>query len=288
MALRNITLTYGELVSLPLKKMGAIEEGITFKNLCVGQPGKPAHAPSPRKQPYVCIHCGPLAYDAPLVKGVEEGDGFRLVAVEDVAETKAEFAGEHKGVISLVTHPAGPFYANTAPGESVSYLIPGSAVIENQYATLAAFITEHPDVVFVGLHTPQSVTSLYQVTVRGGVLVLEQRKRSQELRELPSVGGEPMTKLGAFLDMILEETTTDYDAETYEDKYAAAIAALVEASEVVEADAAAVPDKPAPKAKGMSDAQMAEKLAALSTTPPKARATKSVAKRSTTKGGKAA
>lgn len=283
-ALRNITLTYGELVSLPLKKMGAIEEGTTFKNLCVGQPGKPAHAPSPRKQPYTCVHCGTLPCDAALVKGVEEGNGYRLVDVDDVAEAKAEFAGEHKGVISLVTHPAGPFYASTAPGESVSYLIPGSVAIENQYATLASHIAEHPELVFVGLHTPQSKTSLYQVTVRDGVLVLEQRARSQELRERPSVGGEPMTKLGAFLDMILEESTTDYDPEAYEDKYAAAVAALVAASEVVEGDTA-VADMPAPKVAGMSDAQMAEKLAALSTAPV---VKQSATKRKTTKRGKAA
>lgn len=274
MALRNCTVKFGELVSLPLKKMGAIEETTTFVNLCVGQPDHPKHPPSPRKMPSVCAVCGPVTDPSVLIKGIDNKDGtYTTITQDEVAEVKTEFASEHKGEISLVAHPAGPFYASTAPGESVSYLIPGSAAIENQYKTMVAFIEAHPELVFVGLHTPQSVTSLYQVTVRAGVLVMEQRKRTQELREVPSVGGEPMVKLGMFLDMTLEDSLSDYDPEAYEDKYAAAIAALAEDTSRLVEGVVGTDAKPAAKAagKGLSDAQMAEKLAALSTGSAKAK-----------------
>jgi len=263
MAARNITLQFGDLVSLPLKKESAIDKPQEFVNLCTGQPDKPAHDPSPRRQPYVCEQCGPIVDNERLVKGLKAGSSYVIMTQDEVAEAKETYASEYKGVLKLVAHPAAEFLAQTAPGESVSFLYPATDAIANQYQTLVAFITAHPELVFVGLNTPMSATSLFQVTVRDGVLIMAQRVRSQALKALPAVAGEPMEKLQMFLEMTLEDSLTEYDPTAYEDRYAQAIEALAAETDRTIAEIEGAP-KTAPVAQGVSDADMLTKLAALS------------------------
>lgn len=281
MAARNLMLKYGDLVAVPCKKEGAVQADVSFVNLCVGGVGdNPAHDPSPRKAPYTCTECGVLPPgDQGIVKGkAVDGGGFAILTAEEVAEAKSDYASEYKGEISLVAHPAADFFAATAPSDSVSYLTPASDGVAGQYATMAAFIESHPELAFVGLNTPESVTALFHVTSRKGTLVMEKRVRSQSLKPAPRFDAEPMGKLVMFLDMTLEDSLTPYDADAYEDHYQMAIEQLAEdtaryvADPTTKVGAVSTPV-------GKSDADLLAKLDALSAPKP----AKKAAKKTTTK-----
>jgi non-homologous end joining protein Ku len=277
MAARNITLKYGDLVAVACKKEGAVQPDVSFVNLCVGGVGdNPAHDPSPRKAPYTCAECGVLPPgDQGIVKGKAiDGGGFAILSNEEVAKAKADYAKDYKGEISLVAHPAAEFFAATAPGDSVSYLTPATDTVAGQYATMAAFIESHPELAFVGLNTPGSVTALFHVTSRKGTLVMEKRVRSQSLKPMPSFDAEPMAKLVMFLDMTLEDSLVPYDPDAYEDRYQLAVDKLAAETARFVAD----PTKgPVATPVGNSDADLLAKLDALSA--PAKPAKKAAAKR---------
>jgi non-homologous end joining protein Ku len=229
---RNIQVSFG-LLSFAGKADKATITRESMSNLCPGQPGKESHDPSPLKQPKVCEKCGPITDHEVLLKGIKRGSTYALVTQDDVAEAKEEYVKEYLEQISLVAHPAGDFLAQTAPGESVNYITPADAAGANIYQSLAKLIAAHPELAFVGLHTPRSSTSLFQFTVRDGILVMEQRTRSQSLKPAPSVGGEVNEKLYGLLDATLEISTEPYDPEAYEDKYAAAVERMASEADVV-------------------------------------------------------
>lgn len=266
MAARNITLKFGELVSMPLKKASALQPKQEFINLCTGKDGE-EHPPSPRRQPYHCESCGPITSEMTIVKGIKQGSDYIIVTQDEVTEAKETYSAEYKGVISLVAHPAADFLASTAPGKSVNHLIPASEAVAGQYKTLVAFIEEHPELVFVGLHTPVSVTNLYRVSVREGALVMEERVRSQEMKATPVVEGAVMDKLQMFLEMTLEDSLSPYSPDAYEDKYRMAMDNL--AADSARLVAGAEGTAKATSAVGSSDADLMSKLAALNVEAPK-------------------
>lgn len=255
---RNIEVQFG-LLSFPGKADKAKETKESMSNMCKGQPDKPEHDPLPIKQPYTCTSCGPVTdYDS-LVKGIKRGSTYAIVEQGDVADAKDTYTKEYKDVINLVPVPSADFLAATGPGDTADYLIPATAAGANHYQLLARLIAAHPELSFVGLHTPRSATSLYQVTVREGVLIMEKRTRSQDLKEAPSVGGEVNEALFAALDGMLESLVTEFDPDAYEDKYQMALDQMADAAEVVSVDS-----KKPEKATGVvTDAELMEKLRAL-------------------------
>lgn len=235
MAARNITLQFG-LVTIPAKSEKATVSKPDLPNLCVGQPGKDAHEALPVKAPRTCTACGPITDHDALKKGIKSGSSFTLVDREDVAEAKETYSKEYKGVLNLVPHPAAEFLAATAPGKSVNYLTPADGNAAGHYQLLVRLIESHPELAFVGLHTPVSATGLYMLTVRDGVLAMEDRTRSQALKPAPSVGGEVNDALYQMLEGALQAFVAPYDAEAYEDGYAQALAKMAEEGEQVTLD----------------------------------------------------
>lgn len=232
MAARNVQLQFG-LISIPARTEVATEKAPSFSNLCTGQPGKDKHEPAPLKQPRTCDECGPVVdYDA-IVKGQKNGKTYTIVDPAEIEAAKEKYAGEYKGVINLVPHPASDFLANTAPGDSVHYLTPADKAGEGHYQLLVKLIESHPELAFASLYTPVSATSLYRVTARDGVLVLEKRTRGEAMKPVPSVGGEVNEGLYAMLESTLEQFVTPYDPTAYEDKYGAAVKELLEAGDQV-------------------------------------------------------
>lgn len=232
MASRNIRLDYG-LMSLAAKIEGAVEKPPSFSNMCLGQPEHDDHDPEPVKQPKTCPHCGPITDPTRLVKGLKEGSSFKVITQEEVADTKEKFSGEYKKAINLLPHPAHEFLTRTAPGDSLYYVTPADKTGENVYQLLVKLLTEHPDVVLAGLHTPVSATSLYMLGVRDGVLTLEQRARTQALKPAPSVGGSVDDRLYEMLDKTTEALMTPYNPDDYEDGYATAIKEIAATREAV-------------------------------------------------------
>lgn len=258
---RNIQITFG-LLSFAGKADKATITKESLPNLCPGQPGKEPHDPMPVKQPKVCETCGPIVDYEVLVKGIKQGSGYAIVTQDDVAEAKDGYVTQYLGQLNLVAHPAGDFLAQTAPGESVNYITPADAAGANIYQSLMALIQAHPELAFVSLHTPKSATNLFQVTVRNGVLVMEQRTRSQSLKPAPSVGGELNDKLYGLLEATLDISTEPYVADDYEDKYAAALEAMAQEATVVSIGTAEAPAATGVLAEGDLIAKL-EKLHAL-------------------------
>jgi non-homologous end joining protein Ku len=227
-----LTLTFG-LVSVPVKKQKATEAKTSNVNMCPGLPGHDPHDPIPVTAPKTCQHCGPVGYEdyASLVKGVKNGNSYDVVTQEDVAEVKDKFTKDYKGVINLIPHPAHEFLEQTGQGEQINYLTPDKGG-EAHYALMAKLIESHPELAFVALHTPTSATSLFVVRAHNGVLVMEQRTRTQDLKPAPVVAGEVNEQLYAMLESFLPTQVTAYDPSAYEDKYATALKALAAASSV--------------------------------------------------------
>lgn len=233
MAGRNLALQLG-LLSVACKSETATEKARTdMVNLCVGQPDHSEHPASPLKAPKTCTSCGEITDYAALVKGVKQGDTYAVVTQEDVAEAKETYTKAYKGTLSLVPHPAQQFLAETGPGDTLHYLTPKDSTSEGHYQLLVKLVESHPEYVFASLYTPVSATALYMLRVREGVLLMEKRTRTQNMKPAPSVGGEVNEALFAQLDSMLEMFVTEYDAEAYEDRYESALALMVEDAEHV-------------------------------------------------------
>ena len=258
MAGRNATVVFG-LLSIPVKLETAVEGKTSNLNLCVGQPNHAQHDPTPIKAPKVCESCGEITDYSALVKGVKQGSSYAIVSQEDLAEKKAEYANQYKGVFNLVPHPATDVLGATAPGKMVKFIVPANAAAEGHYQLLRQLVESHPELAFTALHTPSSATGLYVMSVRDGVLVAEERVRTQSLKATPSVGGEVNEQLFAMLDSTLEASVTPYDPDAYEDKYSAAVQALAEQAETISLKGES---EQAP-AGILTDADLMEKLRAL-------------------------
>lgn len=228
-----VTVKLG-LVSVACKSEGAIDKPEAPKNLCVGQPGKEAHAPSPQMAPATCGTCGPITDTSAIVKGFKQGDGtFAIVTQEDVAEAKETYTHEYKKKLDLVPHPAQQFYAATAPADGLNFLTPADAGSADHYQLLVKLVESHPEFAFASLHTPRSATSLFMLRTWGGVLLMEKRTRTQNLKPAPSVGGTINEALYAQLDGMLPMFVADYDPAAYEDKYVSALADMIATAEQV-------------------------------------------------------
>ena len=223
MALRNINISVG-LVNFAGKLDVAREKGPEMRNLCVGQPGKAAHDPSLLKQPSTCDSCGEVTDRTALVKGVKQGNTYAIVKQDDVKEAKADTAALYKGKIDLLGCPASDFMAKTAAGKALYYVLPTPGT-EDNYQMIRQLVEKHPEVAFNGFYTPVSAAGLYVLSVREGILCLEERTNEQALKPIPTVGGTvgPMYDL---LEAVLDKMATPYDPDTYEDKYALKLADL--------------------------------------------------------------
>lgn len=257
MAARKIKITFG-LLTIEARRESATQSAATMSNLCQGQPGKAAHDPLPVKAPRRCDGCGEITDPSALVKGVKSGSTYTIVDSEELATAKEEYAGQHKGEIKLVPHPASDFLTATAPGDKLDFITPEDAGGADRYQLMVRLVASHPELAFAGLFTPMSKTDLWMLQVRDGVLVMQNRVREQAIKAAPSVGGEVNEALYAMLDGSLDQFVVPYDPEAYEDRYAVAVAAMVAKGEQVSVDRAEVATSVQ-----MSDDELMAKLAKL-------------------------
>jgi non-homologous end joining protein Ku len=263
MAGLKVTVQLG-LVSIACKSESAIDKPEDPKNLCVGQPGKTEHPPSPSMAPATCGVCGPITDRGALVKGFKQGDGtYAIVSQEDVAEAKESYAKEYKGRLNLVPHPAQQFLAETGPGDTLNFLTPADAGSADHYQLIVKLVEEHPHLVFASLHTPRSATSQYMLRVKDGVLMMEKRTRTQNLKPAPSVGGTVNEALYAQLVGMLPMFVADYDPAAYEDKYLSALSDMIASAEQVSTMGAEPTAAPVVR---VSDDELIAKLQALAGT----------------------
>jgi non-homologous end joining protein Ku len=240
---RKALLTLG-LTTFNVKITSAKDKPVEMKNLCKGQPGEPAHAATPITAPKTCVKCGPITEYDSLVKGVPSADGGYIEQSQDeVAEARADTAEQYKGALNFQPHPTVQVMSETSPGDSLSYLSPADAGGHDAYATILKFVTEHPEVTLMTLHTPLSAVSQYILTVRNGVLALEQRTHGARLRDVePVTGGVVNPKLYKMLAATVDVLMTDYDADEYEDGFQKHLRTLAETTATVTDITTAIPD----------------------------------------------
>lgn len=256
----NITLNYS-LMSVACKYEKATVTEEAMKNLCLGQPGKPAHDATPLTQPKTCATCGPVVDFTVIKKGVKQGSTYAILEQTEVAEVKQQNVDAYKGKIDIVQVPSTDFLANTGVGKSINYVTP-AAGSEGHYALLAKLIEEHPERAFVGLFTPRSRVGLYRLTTHKGVIVMEERTREQNMKPVPEVDDEVNQPMFDLLEATMDKLDTPYDPDAFEDKYAVAVAELA----IQAQDSVALGTTPKTTTKATvpaSDADLMAKLKAL-------------------------
>lgn len=270
MAARKLMIQLGLMaMNVTLSKTTAAESG--FKTVCVGHDPANPHKPTPIKQTRACPDCSNDDY-ATFKKARIEGSSYTLLDVEEVKQAKEEAVAGTKGVLSLTPHNIGEIKANTMPEGSTYYLTPVDANSAKVYALLVDTLSEHPEVGLLGLWTPISRTSLYEVYLQDDTLMMGQRARSERLNIVPVPKATPDPMLKAQMAMLLPMMIQPYDAATYVDTYREKVDALMATKTAVEGVAATSTATSAPTATVDLQAQLDAMLAAATPSPAPAKA----------------
>lgn len=257
------------LVTASCSINGAVEKAAGNTTVCCGSGLDPAsgnarsHDPVPLAQVRRCTTCGDVAY-ADIRKARQVGDGLVLLDEAEIAEAKGD-ADAYKTRVALTPHPAATVYARTAPGEKAYYITPDPGH-EVPYALLRDMIRNHPEFAFVGQWTPRSNASQFRLIVRDDCLMMTELVREQSVKAAPVVTAEAPEAMLAMAEQILAlpGVVTDYDPETYADRYEDNIQALLATKEVVASGGTpAAPAKPSlPAGQAAAMAQLEAMLAA--------------------------
>lgn len=221
----NIQVNFG-LLSIPGKYEKATETAVEMKNLCLGQSGHGVHDAKPLIAPKQCPECGPITDFTTIAKGIKQGSAYAIVTQEDVKEAVIQNAEQYKHKIDIVPHPADEFLTFNAPSGSLYYITPTPGA-EGHYALLLKLVTDHGgEFVFAGLHTIRTAANLWMLVVRNGVLCMQQMTRGQALKPAPQVDDDVNQPLYDLLEATLPTMAVEFNPDTYEDKYALAVAQL--------------------------------------------------------------
>lgn len=234
------------------------------KQVCTGygldDAGKPrSHDVTPIAQPKTCSTCGEVPHYA-VQKGRPVDGGWVVFSDEDTVAIAADAVPYQKSV-NLTPHPFGAVDELTAVGDKLYHLVPDAGQ-EGTYALLATFIASHPETAFMGEYAPRSAIGQYRVLVRDGVIMLQQRIRTEKVRsapvfDKPEVPAQNLAMADMFLSM--DGVVTEYDPETYRDKAAEKVAAIVATKDVL----AGVATTDAPAAVATTGGTVADNMAAL-------------------------
>ena len=222
-------------LTIPAKLDVATIPQESFKSLCVGQQGKPAHDPVAITAPKTCAKCGTIADYASLKKGRPAGDGFVVLEQTEVADARSHDA-LHKGKVQLTPVEAEDFFGNTAQGEKL-YVVHVEPAAADQYAMLVAAVESHPELAWISQYAPRTRAGLFVARVREGVLLLEERVRHENLKALPAAQGTADPTTLGLLEKALPSLVGKFDPANYADKFAEQINALVASKQATAAGA---------------------------------------------------
>lgn len=260
MAARKLMIQFGLIaMSVTLSKTTAAES--SFKTVCVGDDPASPHEPTPIKQTRACPACQNQDYGS-FKKATVSGSTYTLLDVEEVRQAKEEAVAGTKGVLSLTAHNIGEIKANTSPEGATYYLTPADPNSVKVYALIVDTLKETPEVGLLGLWTPISRTSLYEIYLQDDTLMMGQRARSERLNIVPVPASAPDPMLKAQMAMLLPMMIQPYDPATYADTYRAKIDELLATKTSVEGAAVTTATASAPTATVDLQAQLDAMLAA--------------------------
>lgn len=266
---KGLTLSLG-LVSETVRLTGAIDNSTKqdLKSICVGAE-KQEHPATAIKSQYVCETCGPIINRDTLLKGRPSGDGWAVVAPEEVKQLRDATGAEFKKTVALTAHPADQVLTSTVATGSLYYLEPDSS--GDRFAIIRDLIADNPQYAFVAQYTVSSRVAMYVAHVKGDAIMLEQRQAMTNVKQPPQIEAEANQAMLQMAEQLLGQMVNDFDPISYADTYTSQLAEMLSNADVVEGAPTAEGDTKTHK-KSSDDDLMAALAAELAQAKPKKKA----------------
>lgn len=191
--------------------------------LCAG--GDEEHPPSRIRRTEACPVCENSDVGR-YVKGRPEGDSFLVLSDDEVGEIE-QIKGQYKDNLNLKVHPAEQL--DRAPlGGRQYYLNVSSSGGSKAYALIASLVERRSDVAFVGEFAVKGSPAVFRLLSQGGVLILQELARPEQVREAPQVDGTFADSELELAARLVDALTTPYVPAEYADK------AAIKASELLD------------------------------------------------------
>lgn len=226
--LRKVPLKLG-LVSVTVGVQSAIDAGAqpSFNTVC-----DKGHDPARVKQSLTCPTCS-NADRGTFKKAQATDDGKYVIVDPSKLEEVAECPPEVKDAINLTAHPADDLRF-AIPGGKVYYLAPVKGE-HDTYALMVDLVSKRDDVALCAKFAIRSKPAMYQLGVHEGALTLLEIAWPADVKDAPQHTGNldaSMAEMAAkFLDSIIEP----FDADTYVDVRAEAVAEFMAKQKAVKA-----------------------------------------------------
>ncbi len=219
----GVTMSLG-LLTCMVSMTSAVEPKTSNTNVCTGV--EKEHDVTKIQSRNHCAVCGEVPYSE-IKKARAVGDGYVLLTAEELADATTD-ATRYKKAAALTAHPAEDVDLNTVNGDKLYYLTP-SAGSEPVYAVLYALVVNHPELTFVTQWTPRSKAGLFALKAFNDTLCLQERVRTEGIRQAPEVSTEAPEAMLALAEQFITLTglVQNFDPETYADTFEARIAEIV-------------------------------------------------------------
>lgn len=221
----NISVKLG-LISFPVSVESAVAEtkDAAFNMVCVGT--DTAHDPARIRQKNSCPIC---QNDDKTTFGKGKEVGGKVIIVPQSEIDAAGASDEVKKTIALTTHPAEQT-THLLPTGKVYYLSPAQGAGDS-YALVAALVASREDLAFFSEFAIRSVSSMYQLISRDGVLMIQEFAWPEQVKALPNVPEVANEALLGQASVFADMLKADFEAETYRDKRTIQLAAFMATQE---------------------------------------------------------
>lgn len=237
----NVALSLG-IITTHVSLTPAVVTEEQFKTVCLGhetalEPAHKTHAPSPIKQRQYCPVCD-NDDKTTFLKARKEGDAFVVINDDELAEARGseDVVNALKTSVTLGMHEATEVHMQTLPAKAGYYLKPANTKAAREgYALLVHILRTNPNLTLTGQWMPLTRANLYEITLFGDTLVMQERERTASVQvEAIDVSDDLNPQHVAMVGMVLSMLTTPFDPETYADDYMQRITALVASKDAVQ------------------------------------------------------
>jgi non-homologous end joining protein Ku len=217
----------------------AKEKPESLKQLCTN-----GHAPQPVTMPTKCATCGEVGRET-LARGREVGKGTWVVVSQEDVKALMD-ATPFKRSINLGVHPVDDVMAKTEVGDKIYWLAPQAKTDPMKYTVLRDLIASRTDKAFVAAFAVRTSVSMFRLTVKDGVILMQELVRSENLKEAPvavpsSYAEGTLEAASAWVD---QNVAKDFDPETYADMARRRLEEHLTALEAVDGATGVLPSAP--------------------------------------------